>query len=241
MRTSISTVSILGSRQDDSQVLLPGSEPENDDQNGILSSETTNVDANNDYANASFWSGFGPYAMDLSLGDLDWDTVFPSSDWTDNFSYPLAVTAGSDIMEPNQPLQNTDRRYVDGLQIQQIDSVEGKCVEIRSLLQGFHTGIHLDSMLEYITRDRLVECIHLYSKYYQSAQPILHLPTFELNKTSPSLLLAMMLVGACYSSSGIPARIIVQCAIHALHVIEGSTVCTCRLVIKDSSTDQDHH
>ena len=176
-----------------------------------------------DHGDASFLSGYGPNGMGMFLEELEWDSLWTLPEWSDapnqSFNLPVPLESTETTLTPDK----TAWQFTQGFQLQQIDGVEGKCVEIRDYLRSFQTGFHLDSISKYITRDRLVNCVQLY-RYYQSVQPILHLPTFELTKTSPVLLVAMMLVGACYSNNDIPAATIVQCAIHVLLVLESSPV-----------------
>ena len=77
----------------------------------------------------------------------------------------------------------------------------------------------------------------VFAKCFQSIQPILHLPTFELTKTPPDLLTAMMLVGACYSSNVIPPTVVVQGAIHMLLVLESSSVSTFQSIFRNLGAD----
>ena len=86
-----------------------------------------------------------------------------------------------------------------GYSIEQTDPVEAKCAAVRSLLQNSEPLVTKDMISANITRDKLLLCIQLYGKLFQRNYPILHSPTFTLVDTSPILLLAMMLTGACYS------------------------------------------
>ena len=175
-----------------------------------------------DYVNASFLSGYGPNGMELSLQDLDWDSILTFPDWNDSWNDNFNAAVLPDPAEANLRTPETAWQFSAGLQLQQVDSVESKCIEIRNLLASFQTGLDHTTISKYITRDRLVNCIQLYAKHFQSVEPIIHLPTFDLTTTSPFLLAAMMLVGACYSTTEIPAAIVVQCAIHLLIVLENS-------------------
>lgn len=210
----------------------PGTGLINVDHSNAFGLDGTDMNTSTDYVNASFLSGYGPNGMDVSLEELEWDSLLTLPEWCDNLNHSVNLPVLPDSTETNLTPEKRAWQFTEGLQLQQIDSVEGKCVDIRDYLRSFQTGVHHDSISKYITRDRLINCIQLYGRYYQSVVPILHLPTFELTKTSPVLLMAMMLVGACYSNTDIPAATIVQCAIHVLLVIESSPVSISQCVIK---------
>lgn len=178
-----------------------------------------------EHMTASSLSGYGSTNINDAFQHIDWDSLLTFPDWPDNVApVTSAPTTSSHFAEtrslPIEPVWN----FAQGLHLQQVDSVEAKCAEIRSYIGGFVTGVDHTMISKYITRDRLVDCVQLYAKCYQSIQPILHLPTFELTKTPPDLLVAMMLVGACYSCNVIPPAIVVQGAIHMLLVLEYSSV-----------------
>ena len=78
----------------------------------------------------------------------------------------------------------------------------------------------------FITRHNLVICSELYGKHFQPNVPILHMPTFYLIEASPILLLAVMLVGACYSDKMIPVSLINKLAMRLLVLIENQLVRT---------------
>jgi hypothetical protein len=215
------------------------------DQSGVV--EFSGLDFNTpfEYMNATFLSGggHGSTSMNDAFQDLDWDLLLTFPEGPDNVAPATnATTTSSDFSHftetssvPKEPVWN----FTEGLHLQQIDSVEAKCVEIRSYIGGFKTGIDHTILFKYITRDRLVDCVQLYAKFFQSIQPILHLPTFELTKTPPDLLAAMMLVGACYSSSNvIPPTVVVQGAIHMLLVLEGSSVSASQWLFRNLDADR---
>lgn len=60
---------------------------------------------------------------------------------------------------------------------------------------------------------------HLYGKHFQSSLPIVHSPTFDMLKSPPILLLAIMLVGACYAKETIPPAQITKLAMRLLTAI----------------------
>ena len=198
---------------------------------GLLGEDGADMIPYADYVNASFLSGYGPNGMELSLQDLDWDSILTLPDWNDSWTDTFNAAVLPDVAEANQPVTEAAWQFSAGLQLQQVDSVEGKCIEIRNLLASSQTGLDHSSMSKYITRDRLVNCIQLYARHFQSVEPIIHLPTFDLTKTAPVLLAAMMLVGACYSNSEIPAAIVVQCAIHLLIAMDNAPVITFHFLV----------
>lgn len=187
--------------------------PDVDRSNEVYPNEST------DYTNASVLSG---YDIGLSLEDSDWDALLNQGFNTNlNEAFDLSVFPASSVQDQIR----TPWQFTGGLQLQQIDSVEGKCVAIRNYIQSLPSAFGHNSILRYITRDRLVSSIQMYAKHYQSIVPILHLPTFELTKTPPVLLLSMMLIGSCYAGNDIPAAAIIQCAMGVLLAIESSQVC----------------
>ena len=162
--------------------------------------------------------------MDFSFDSLDWDALINvpedailtiSSDLPDSIETPVAL---------DKRVTGGDWNYTEGLPLQRVDLVEAKCIEMRKYLTNFTRGVDPNAIGQYITRERLVNCVQLFAKHYQSIQPIIHLPTFELTDTPPDLLLAMMLVGACYSKNIIPSSTVVQAAIHVVLTIESSSV-----------------
>jgi len=111
-----------------------------------------------------------------------------------------------------------------GFSVEQIDPVEAKCIEIRTLLHRSEPLVPDDVISTYITRDNLLLCSKLYGDHFQRNLPILHSPTFKLIDTSPILLLAITLVGACYSDGLIPAAYITKLAIRLLILIQNQPV-----------------
>ncbi|KFY87816.1 hypothetical protein V498_07018 [Pseudogymnoascus sp. VKM F-4517 (FW-2822)] len=194
------------------------------EQSGMV--EFSGLDFNTpfEHTNVTPLSGYGSVSMNDAFLDLDWDSLLTNLDWPESVvSANNATTTASDFTDTSSIPKETAWNFTEGLQLRQIDSVEAKCIEIQSYIGAFQTGIDHTILSKYLTRDRLVDCVQLYAKCFQSIHPILHLPTFELTKTPPDLLAAMMLVGACYSSNVIPPAIIVQGAIHMLLVLECST------------------
>lgn len=121
---------------------------------------------------------------------------------------------------PRGPLQTS------GFSFQQIDPVEAKCVEIKTLLQTSEPFLSNETVSHHITRHNLITCVELYGRCFQPNVPIVHTPSFNLIKTPPILLCAMMLVGACYSDSLIPLSHLTKLAMQLLVIIEQQPVWT---------------
>jgi hypothetical protein len=112
--------------------------------------------------------------------------------------------------------------FPNGFLTAQIDPVEAKCADIRAILGSFGTN---DTPISYFTRANLVRLVELYSQYYQPNIPIVHGPTFRLIDESPVLLLAMMLVGACYSpEKTIPCTMVTKLSVMLLGWIDSQPV-----------------
>jgi hypothetical protein len=106
----------------------------------------------------------------------------------------------------------------------QIDPVEAKCADIRVIIRESINDDD-DVLISHITRTNLVHLIEVYSRHYQPNIPIIHGPTFCLVYESPVLLLAMMLVGACYSPENtISTPIVNKLAIILLNWIDNQSV-----------------
>lgn len=195
------------------------------EQNGVVEFSGLDFSTPIDYTSSAFLSGPGSASMNDAFFDLDWDSLLTNLEWPESVvSANNAATTSSDFTDASSVPRESAWNFTEGLQLRQIDSVEAKCLEIQSYIGAFQTGIDHTILSKYLTRNRLVDCVQLYAKCFQSIHPILHLPTFELTKTPPDLLVAMVLVGACYSSNIIPPTIVVQGAIHMLLVLECSTV-----------------
>ena len=116
----------------------------------------------------------------------------------------------------------------------QVDPVEARCLEIRILLQNSEPFVAKDIVTAYITRHNLIRCTELYGKHFQPNVPILHMPTFNLTEASPILLLAIMVVGACYSDDLIPNSHTNKLAMRLLVLIENQPV-TSTIILKRHS------
>jgi hypothetical protein len=112
----------------------------------------------------------------------------------------------------------------EGFDIEQIDPVEAKCNEIRDFLRGSEPLVTKEIIEKCITRENLILFLQSYGKHYNRNFPILHSPTFNMTKTSPRLLLAMYIVGACYSEGIIPQNYMFKLAMHLLINIKNQPV-----------------
>jgi hypothetical protein len=111
-----------------------------------------------------------------------------------------------------------------GFNLSQLDPVEAKCIEIRALLSALGRSAPDGSTLSYVNRSNLIHCVGLYGKHFQPNLPIIHRSTFTIAETSPALLLALMLVGACYSEKTVPRTIVDQLTMHLSAWIGSQTV-----------------
>ncbi|KAL3486478.1 hypothetical protein BJX62DRAFT_19596 [Aspergillus germanicus] len=112
--------------------------------------------------------------------------------------------------------------FPNGFLTAQIDPVEAKCADIRTIISALGTN---DTPICYFTRANLVRLVELYSQYYQPNIPIVHGPTFRLIDEPPVLLLAMMLVGACYSPENtIPSTKVTKLSVMLLGWIDSQPV-----------------
>ena len=178
--------------------------------------------------NGSFPTWYGLNDFDVAMGNSEWDSLFAALE-EHAFDHPIELGASNSSEHDISPtktatLETPKANPTHGLQVHQVDIVEAKCLEIKDYLRSLQTGLDLDSICTYISRDILVQCIQLYADRYNALQPILHLPTFDLANTSPILLVAMMLVGASYSQDFMPPFAIIHGAIHALLLMENSGV-----------------
>jgi hypothetical protein len=179
--------------------------------------ELTDVHSTTDGLDSFIIPVCSPVDMEVPLEELRWSSLL---DLCDTFDSSFNMPALADSGETNASPADRSWQYAEGFQLQQVDIVEAKCVELRSYLRSLPANLPDGFIENYITRNHLVRCIELYGKHYQPIMPILHMPTFNLTTTQPVLLLAMLLIGACYSETDIPEAAIVQCAIHVLLLIE---------------------
>lgn len=201
-----------------------GSGPSDLDTNTVLTSNDIDMNTSICHVDDFAVPGYVPMDMNVPLEELRWDSLLAFPDCAFDFPDLSDLPALSETTNTSSPSKRAGWQFTEGFQIQQLDSVEAKCVEMRSYLQSIQPGLSDELISKSITRDRLLDCVQLYGKYYHPIMPILHLPTFELTKTTPVLLLAMMLVGNCYGHKMLPAATVLQFAFHILRLIEDSQV-----------------
>ena len=132
--------------------------------------------------------------------------------------------SGPDILSFYQP----SPAYVgNGFSLARLDPLEAKCNQIIELLKRSGTLDSENTTYSYITRHNMVHLCHLYGKHFQHNLPIIHSPTFDMLKSPPILLLAIMLVAACYSKGFIPPAEVTKLAMRLLTAIAAEPVRFC--------------
>lgn len=200
-----------------------GSGPSDLNTNAVLMSDGIDLNISIGRVDDFAVPGYDLMDMNVPLEELRWDSLLAFPDCASEFPNLSDFPALSETASPAPPTAKSGQ-FTEGFQIHQLDSVEAKCVEMRSYLRSVQPGLSDELISKSITRERLLDCIQLYGKHYHPIMPILHLPTFELTKTPPVLLLAMMLVGNCYGQKMIPPATVLQFAFQILRLIESSQV-----------------
>jgi len=96
-----------------------------------------------------------------------------------------------------------------GFSLNRLDPLRGKCDDIIELLKRASSHDTDETIYGYITRQNMVHLCHLYGKHFQQNIPFIHAPTFDMTQSPPPLLLAIMLVGACYAPDTIfPSQVV---------------------------------
>jgi Fungal specific transcription factor domain len=111
-----------------------------------------------------------------------------------------------------------------GFSLTRLDPLEAKRNQIIELLRRSTPLDSENATYPYITRQNMVHLCHLYGRHFQHNLPIIHAPTFDMLKTPPILLLAVMLVGACYSKGSIPPAEVTKLAMRLLTAIAAEPV-----------------
>ena len=118
------------------------------------------------------------------------------------------------------PLTQSTRAFTDdGFSLARLDPLEAKCSEITALLKRSEPTASEETIDPYITRDNMVRACHLYGKHFQHNMPIIHSPSFDILTSPPILLLAVILVGACYAEDSIPPAQVPKLAMRLLAAI----------------------
>ena len=111
-----------------------------------------------------------------------------------------------------------------GFSLSRLDPLEAKCNQIIELLKRTGPLDSQNATYPYITRHNMVHLCHLYGRHFQHNLPIIHAPTFDMLKSPPIMLLAIMLVGACYSKGSIPSAEVSKLAMRLLTAIAAEPV-----------------
>ena len=127
-------------------------------------------------------------------------------------------------VDNSQVQQNFQSPTRNGFSLEQMDPVEAKCEEIRSLLKGSEPLVTHDMISVFVTRENLFLFSQLYGQHFQRNFPILHVPSFRLIQTPAFLLLAIMIAGSCYSNNQVPISSIIGLAMQTLTLIEDQPV-----------------
>ena len=110
------------------------------------------------------------------------------------------------------------------LSLAQIDPVEARCGDMKSLLRSDGRRISDEVINTCITREKIVQAIGLFGQHFQRHLPILHAASFSLSQAPSGLLLAMFCVGACYDNTIMDTENILRTAMHILTDIESQPV-----------------
>ena len=158
-------------------------------------------------------SSFDSYLQDLLLPCYQYDMNILS-----------AKTPISHIIECTPTVQNS--LWV-GFSENQTDPVEARCREIRDMLNEPKFSITTEEATSFISRSNLIHYCNLFGRHFLCHYPILHCPSFRLTECSPLLLLAMSIVGSCYSDLTTPPKLLVKLAVGLLKALKLSSVGSC--------------
>jgi hypothetical protein len=123
------------------------------------------------------------------------------------------------------PLTTPTRTFTnDGFSLARLDPIEAKCSEIIALLKRLDPTDSEGIVDPYITRNNMVQGCHLYGRHFQRNLPIIHSPSFDILTSPPILLLAVILVGACYDENTIPPTQVTKLAMRLLAAIGAEPV-----------------
>ena len=125
-----------------------------------------------------------------------------------------------------------------GFSLDRLDPLRGKCDEMIKLLKRCSCHDADETIYGYITRQNMIHLCHLYGKHFQQNMSIIHAPTFDMAASPPTLLLATMLVGACYAPDTIPPSQVAKLARSLLTAMALDPVSVhCVFFSRASSTD----
>ncbi|KAJ5118201.1 c2h2 transcription factor [Penicillium atrosanguineum] len=161
--------------------------------------------------------------------ELDSVTDYP---WSFNMSTlpllpPFGLEGAPDFMLENfnspgieAAAQRLSQPTLTSLSLEQLDPLFAKCAAIKALLQEPGPVVPEGVLTSSINRNNLLLALQLFSQNFQRHIPFLHVPTFDLATASPLLVLAMFIVGVCYTDIIRPANHIFSMAIQVLVHIE---------------------
>ena len=125
-----------------------------------------------------------------------------------------------------------------GFSLEQTDPVEARCEEIRDMFRKPGSSIMAEEITDLITRANLIHLCALFGRHFLRHYPVLHRPSFHLTDTSPHLLLAMLIIGECYSDLVVNANLLIRLAVGLLQTIECSPVSDPSRPISASAADE---
>lgn len=132
------------------------------------------------------------------------------------------------ILVNSQSIESATRRLgqptLTSLSLEQLDPLFAKCAAIKALLREPRLAVPEDILTNSINRDNLLLALQLFSQNFQRHIPFLHAPTFHLAAANPLLVLAMFVVGVCYTDIVRPPNDIFPMAIQVFVHIERQQV-----------------
>ncbi|OQD79289.1 hypothetical protein PENANT_c055G05364 [Penicillium antarcticum] len=171
------------------------------------------------------------FSMNLVRFDQEID-AFTDSPWSFNMSTlpllpPFGLEGAPDFMLENfnsQSIESATQRLgqptLTSLSLEQLDPLFAKCAAIKALLREPGLAVPEGILTNSINRDNLLLALQLFSQNFQRHIPFLHTPTFDLAAANPLLVLAMFVVGVCYTDIIRPPNYIFPMAIQVFVHIE---------------------
>ena len=175
----------------------------------------------------------GMTAQDIAFPDIDSPGMLHPTHIEEHLLYPAGNASdevGNSPTHKGVAFTNGQEHTTNTVTFQayfntiQLDPVEAKCLEIRTLLSELVSSSQNEEALFHLDRQKLVLCVSSYGEHFQPNLPIIHRPSFRIIDTPPALLLAMMLVGACSSEKPIPRAIVDRLAMRLSTWIGKQTV-----------------
>jgi hypothetical protein len=106
------------------------------DTSALLTSNGVEVEASIDGINDFAQSSNDFSDMNVPLEELDWDSLLSLPETFDGFPALFDLPASSDISATILPLPRAGTHFTEGFQLQQLDSVEAKCIDLREYLRS---------------------------------------------------------------------------------------------------------